>query len=155
MRHTTLILTVVASALTIAATTARAQAAAAMAPVVECGPGTAYPNCEDVPRPRSRLFEGIELTGTQQDSIDAITRRYRALQGRVNAQSLPVDAHNAQVLALRARDIAEKRKVMTPAQLPRFDKNAAALEKRNSEIMEEGRRRAAERQKRAAGPVKP
>ena len=118
MRHTTLILTVVASALTIAATTARAQAAAAMAPVVECGPGTAYPNCEDVPRPRSRLFEGIELTGTQQDSIDAITRRYRALQGRVNAQSLPVDAHNAQVLALRARDIAEKRKVMTPAQLP-------------------------------------
>ena len=155
MRHTTLILTVVASALTIAATTARAQTAAAMAPAVECGPGTAYPNCEDVPQPRSRLFEGIELTKAQQDSIDAITRRYRALQGRLNAQHLPVKAHNAQVLALLTRDLADKRKVMTPAQLPRFDENAAALKKRNSEIMEEGRRRAAEREKKAAGPVKP
>ena len=142
----------VAAALSVAATSTYAQATATMGPVVACGPGTAHPNCEKVPPYRSRLFDGIELTKAQQDSIDAITLRYRALQGRLNAQNLPVKAHNAQVLALRVRAIAEKRKVMTPAQLPRFDKNAAALKKRDAEAVERAERRAAQRQNKDSGP---
>ncbi|HEX6536762.1 MAG TPA: hypothetical protein VF041_19400 [Gemmatimonadaceae bacterium] len=155
MDNATRILAVAATALAVAATTAHAQAASAPAQAMACGPGTAQPTCKDVPRVRSRLFDGIDLTKAQQDSIDAITRRYLALNNQLNAQRLPVDAHNAQVMALRARDIAEKRKVMTPAQLARFDANAAALKKRDEELIKESRKRAAARQKQGRGTATP
>jgi len=144
----------VAAALAVAATTASAQATPAPEPTIACGPGTSNPNCEPL-RVRSQLFEGITLTKAQEDSADAITRRYRALHNQLRAEPLPVAAYNAQVLGLRAREAAEKRKLMAPEQLPRFDANAEALRKSDRELLAETQRRMEARQKGGDGASRP
>ena len=149
------VLAVVATALTVATTSAHAQAAVAVGGVAECGPGTAIPDCANAPLVRSRLFDGIELTAAQQAAVDSITLRYRALNAALHRENLPVDAHNAQFKALRAREIADKRKVMTPAQHPRFDANADSLRMRDEQLREEARRRAAEREKQGGRTARP
>jgi len=136
----------VAAALAIAATTASAQAAPAPEPTIDCGPGTSNPNC-DALRVRSQLFDGITLTKAQEDSAEAITRRYRAIHQQLRAERLPVAAYNAQLLGLMAREAAEKRKLVAPEQLSRFDANAEALRKRNRELLAETQRRIEARQK--------
>jgi hypothetical protein len=164
MRGATRLLTVVvvATALTVAATTAHAQAAGA-APtgttptggVTECGPGTAYPRCEDVPRPPSLLYAGLEVTEAQQAASDAISSSYRALYRELGAErqagrmTLPV--YQAQFKSLRARERAEKRKLMTPEQHARFDVNVDSLRKSDDHLMGEAAKRAEDREKQRAG----
>lgn len=149
MHQITRSLAVVAVALTVATTTAHAQATGgtSAAPVVACGPGPANPSCENVPRIRSVLFEGIELTKAQWDAVDAITRRYRALHSELNEQHLEMPVYHAQLLGLRTRERAEKRKLLTALQQPRFDANADSLRKVDEQLLAEARRRAAARQK--------
>ena len=155
MHDTIRVLTVVSIALTVAATAADAQAAVAVSGVAACGPGTAIPDCTNAPVVRSRLFDGIELTEAQQAAVDSLTLRYRALNAALQRENLPVDAHNAQFKALRAREVVDKRKVMTAAQRPRFDANADSLRMRDEQLREEARRRAAEREKQGGRTAQP
>jgi hypothetical protein len=88
-----------------------------------------------VPHAESRLFRGISLSRTQQDSSNAIDRHFLALHNRLNAQLLPVELHNDLVMELRAWQIAQKRALMTPAQLPRFEENAEALRRADERLI--------------------
>jgi Spy/CpxP family protein refolding chaperone len=150
MHGTTRIFFAAATALTVAAATAHAQGTGTTVPaqstgIVTCGPGTAHPNCADVPRPPSLLFSGIELTKAQQEAIDAIAARYRPLYSELRDQRqgerLTLPAYQAQFLGLRARERAEKRKLLSPDQLPRFDANADSVRKVDERLLAEVRRR--------------
>ncbi|HEU4642168.1 MAG TPA: M56 family metallopeptidase [Gemmatimonadaceae bacterium] len=97
-----------------------------------------------VPPPKSWLFRGIQLSRTQQDSVDAITRRYRPLYDAINSTTtLPgawatIRPRTAAFLAMRRTEVAEKRTVLTdPAQLRRFDENADSLRKMDERISAE------------------
>ena len=159
MHAATRILATVATAVAVAAATASAQATVAASPATACGPGTAQPSCERGSRPTSRLYEGIEMTQAQQEASAAITARYRPLYGELQAERqanrLTLPVYQAQFLSLRARERAEKRKLMTPEQLPRFDANVEFLRKSDEQLMSEARKRAEDREKRASGSPRP
>lgn len=94
------------------------------AQALEVRPGS--PEADPSYVPKSSLFDGMQLTKTQQDSIDAITRRYMALYNALNQQKSDVHIRNRQFLALREKSRLERRAVLTPEQQKLFDPRAAA-----------------------------
>lgn len=76
--------------------------------------------------PATSLFDGIQLTKSQQDTIDALTRRDIKLFNAINAEKSGIRIRQRQFLAVREKSRREKRALLTPAQWPAYDKNAAA-----------------------------
>ena len=83
------------------------------------------------------LFDGIQLSKAQQDSIDVITHRYSVLFDAVNREDAGVRIRQRQFLVLREKSRAEKRAVLTPAQQPIYDKNAAAQKANDDRVSKE------------------
>ena len=73
------------------------------------------------------LFTDIQLSATQQDSIDAIRQRSRALFDRNNEARVTPEIKQANFLALRVQQRAKMRTMLTAEQRVIFDRNAAAM----------------------------
>lgn len=84
------------------------------------------PEADSMYVPRSSLFDGMQLTKAQQDSIDAITRHYLRLYDALNKENGDVHISQRQFLALREKSRLDRRAVLTPAQQKLFDPRAAA-----------------------------
>lgn len=142
MHECTRVFSTIATALFVLTATAQAQTVKAMqVRVPPCGPGTADPSCENPRVPPSVLFRGIKLTEAQQDTIVAVMRWYGAQLGEMPRGHSPLAVYHKQVLALRARERAEIRKLLTPDQLPRYDVNADSAKKVDERILTEARER--------------
>jgi hypothetical protein len=73
------------------------------------------------------LFTDIQLSATQQDSVDAIRQRSRALFDRNNEARVTPEIKQANFLALRVQQRAKMRTMLTAEQRVIFDRNAAAM----------------------------
>jgi hypothetical protein len=83
------------------------------------------------------LFEGIQLSKAQQDSMDVITRRYAVLFDAVNQDDAGVRIRMRQYLALREKSRADRRAFLTLAQQVIYDKNAAVLKAEDERLAKE------------------
>ena len=128
-------------------------------PVGDTSPGGALPAARDsgILRRGAPLFAGITLSAVQRTRIRLIQIKYademRAVQQRIAPQLRELRAarrsgdtaaartvwertagDRAELKAVGSRMRAEVREVLTPEQRPRFDANAAALERRAADL---------------------
>jgi hypothetical protein len=96
--------------------------------------GLARTDSQSAPVPVSTLFTGIPLSKPQQDSVDAITRRYQALHEALNGEDADLRIRQRQFLALREKSRADKRALLTLAQRVIYDRNAAVQKAEDEDI---------------------
>lgn len=93
------------------------------------------------------LFRGIELSDAQKTQMRAIHTKYgeqrRAIwtpqRDSAARRQRPDSATRAKMVALRERETAEVRGLLTPAQQSTFDQNRAQMRQRAEARMKEGR----------------
>ncbi len=98
--------------------------AAAGAPVMAQGNMGGMDPAQMVQRSTDRLMTGITLSTTQSDSVKAINARYVTA-----AQTAMSSGDRTQMGAMRTKQHADFRAILTPDQQAVFDKNVADMEK--------------------------
>ena len=117
MQRTSRLLASAVTALTLLAVSTQAQAVGS--PVVVA------PRASNEPPPAPPLYEGIQLTKAQHDTLRKISLHYRALVEALNDEDASVRIRVRQGLALREKSRAEMRGLLTLAQQVIYDRNAA------------------------------
>jgi Spy/CpxP family protein refolding chaperone len=98
--------------------------AAASAPVMAQGNMGGMDPAQMVQRSTDRLMTGITLSASQSDSVKAINARFLT-----SAQAAMTSGDRSQMGAMRTKQRADLRAILTADQQAVFDKNIADMEK--------------------------